>query len=123
MPTLFSCICSLFNPEHPTHLYKARLGLRKREASKPSYFLSLLKSPREKLPFSVLFMYMRICALIQLNEIIFSHIGRGKLRPHPRLGFVEISLVFWSNIKPPFNIQLIIYLPYSERIIFSNITL
>ena len=123
MPTLFSCICLFFNPEHMTRLYTARLGLRKQEASKPSHFLSLLKSPTEKLPFSVLSIYTRICALIQLNERIFSHIRRVKFRPHPRLGFAEISLGFWYNIGPLFNAHSIIYLPYSERIIFYNITL
>ena len=90
------------NSKQPTHLYRARLGLRKWIASKPSRFLSLSKFPREKLPYSVPFIYMRICALIQLNNTIFSHNGRGKFRPHTTLGFVEISLGFWSNIGPPF---------------------
>ena len=122
MPILYTSI-RVCNLEHPTHLYRACLGLRKWKASKPSRFLSLSKLPREKLSFSVPSMYLRICTLIQLNKKIFSYIERGKFQPHPRLGFVEFSLGFWSNIGPLFNAPLIIYLPYSEWIIFSNITL
>ena len=117
-PTLILCIRASLNPKHPTRLYRARLGFRKQDASKPSRFFSLPKSPRKKLPFSVPSMYMRIYTLIQLNETIFSHNGRGKFRPHPRLGFAEIFLGFWFNIGPLFSAQLIMYLPYSEWIIF-----
>ena len=89
----------VFNPKHPTRLYRAFLRLRKRVASKPSCFLPLQNSPREKLSFLVLSMYTRIYALIQLNETIFSYIGRGKFRPHPRLGFAKISSGFQSNTR------------------------
>ena len=105
MPILYTSsrvLCSLHNLEHPTYLYRARLGFRKRNASKPSLFLSLLNFPREKLPFSIPSMYMRIYALIQLNDTILYHNGRGKFRPHITLGLLEILLGFWSNIGPPF---------------------
>ena len=111
------------NPKHPTRLDRACLGLRKWEASKSSRFFSLPNFLREKLPFLVSSMYMRICALIQLNDTIVSNNERGKFRPHTTLRFAEISVAFWSNIGPFFYAHSIIYLPYLERIIFSNITL
>ena len=100
MPILYTSIRVFRNPEHPTRLYRACLGLRKWEASKPSRFFPLPNSSRKRHHFSVLSIYMRICTLIQLNEAIFSLVGRGEFRQHPGLGFAKIALGFWYKIEP-----------------------